>query len=145
MPNPEIVHPTPEDGIDDHLANRVADVLPGDFPELGKKCLPLLLPGQASSVAGRSFSHECDAKMYHLKTASLCDLRYRFKKVEHHLRQGEEVQITERRHVIAVLVGEQTPVPPDLPDFMGRMRAIYGTKKLKVSGADLVSEDRSRY
>jgi antitoxin (DNA-binding transcriptional repressor) of toxin-antitoxin stability system len=80
-----------------------------------------------------------------LKTASLRDLRYSFKKVEYLLRQGEEVQIAKRRHVNARLVPEQTPVSPELPDFMGRMRAIYGTKKLKVSGADLVSEDRSRY
>jgi antitoxin (DNA-binding transcriptional repressor) of toxin-antitoxin stability system len=91
------------------------------------------------------FYHECDAKMYHMKTASLRDLRYSFKKVEHLLRQGEEVQITKRRHVIARLVPEQSPVSPELPDFMGRMRAIYGIKKLKVSGADLVSKDRSRY
>jgi hypothetical protein len=80
-----------------------------------------------------------------LKTASLRDLRYGFKKVEHLLRQDEEVQITKRRHVIARPAPEQTPVPPELPDFMGQMRAIYGTKELKVSGADLVSEDRSRY
>jgi antitoxin (DNA-binding transcriptional repressor) of toxin-antitoxin stability system len=99
----------------------------------------------ADRVAGRSFNHECDTKMYHMKTASLRDLRYSFKKVEYLLRQGEEVQITKRRHVIARLVPEQTPVSPELPDVMGRMRAIYGTKKLKVSGADLVSEDRSRY
>ena len=83
--------------------------------------------------------------MYHMKTASLRDLRYSFKKVELLLRQGEEVQVTKRRHVIARLVPEQSPVPPELPDFMGRMRAIYGIKKLKVSGADLVSKDRSRY
>ena len=83
--------------------------------------------------------------MYHMKTASLRDLRYSFKKVELLLRQGEEVQITKRRHVIARLVPEQSPVPPELPDFMGRMRAIYGIEKLKVSGADLVSKDRSRY
>jgi antitoxin (DNA-binding transcriptional repressor) of toxin-antitoxin stability system len=101
--------------------------------------------GPASFVAGILFYQECDSKMYHMKTASLRDLRYSFKKVELLLRQGEEVQITKRRHVIARLVPEQSPVPPELPDFMGRMRAIYGIKKLKVSGADLVSKDRSRY
>ncbi len=87
----------------------------------------------------------CDARMYHMKTASLRDLRYSFKKIEHLLRQGEEVQITKRRHVIARLVPEQPSASPELPDFIGRMRAIYGTKKLKVSGADLISEDRNRY
>ena len=83
--------------------------------------------------------------MYHMKTASLRDLRYSFKKVEYLLRQGEEVQITKRRHVIARLVPERAQAPAELPDFMGRMRAIYGGKKLKVSGADLIREDRNRY
>ena len=83
--------------------------------------------------------------MCHMKTASVRDLRYSFKKVEQLLRQGEEVQITKRRHVIARLVPEQTQASPEMPDFMGRLRAIYGTKKLKVSGAELISEDRTRY
>jgi hypothetical protein len=53
MPDPQIVHPTSEDGIDDldRLAHRVADVLQEDFPELGKKCHPILLPQPASSLA----------------------------------------------------------------------------------------------
>lgn len=83
--------------------------------------------------------------MYHMKTASLRDLRYSFDKIEHLLRQGEEVQITRRRHVIARLVPEQAETLSELPDFMERLRAIYGAKKLKVSGAELVSEDRTRY
>jgi hypothetical protein len=32
-----------------------------------------------------------------------------------------------------------------MPDFMARLRAIYGNKSLKVSGAKLVAEDRSRH
>src|SRR5215472_2738008 len=47
IPNPEIVHPPPQDGIDylNHYSHWLADMSPEDFPELGKKCLPLLLPG----------------------------------------------------------------------------------------------------
>ena len=41
--------------------------------------------------------------MYHMKTASVRDLRYDFKKVERMLREGDEVQITKRRAVIARL------------------------------------------
>jgi len=93
----------------------------------------------------RTSTNNCDAKMYHMKTASLRDLRYSFKKVENLLRQGEEVQITKRRQVIARLVPEQSQTSQELPDFKGRLRAIYGTKKLKVSGADLIREDRARY
>jgi hypothetical protein len=34
----------------------------------------------------------CDAEMYHMKKASVRDLRYGFKKIERLLDQGEEVR-----------------------------------------------------
>ena len=80
-----------------------------------------------------------------MKTASVRDLRYSFKKIERLLRQGEEIQITKRRRVIARLVPESVPSTPELPDFLGRMRAIYGDKVFEVSGAQLIAEDRDRY
>jgi len=83
--------------------------------------------------------------MYHMKTASVRDLRYSFKKIERLLRQGEEIQITKRRRVIARLVPESVPSTPELPDFLGRIRAIYGNKVFEVSGAQLIAEDRDRY
>lgn len=82
--------------------------------------------------------------MYHMKTVSVRDLRYDFKKVERLLSQGAEIEVTKRRKVIARL----TPVPgerPPLPDFLARMRANYGDKVQPVSGAELVSWDRDRY
>jgi antitoxin (DNA-binding transcriptional repressor) of toxin-antitoxin stability system len=83
--------------------------------------------------------------MYHMRKASVRDLRYAFKKVERLLHQGEEVQITKRRRVIARLVPESAPLAVETPDFLGRLRSIYGDKMLAVSGAELVSEDRNRY
>ena len=83
--------------------------------------------------------------MYHMTKASVRDLRYGFKKIERLLRQGEEIQITKRRRVIARLIPENTQSPSELPDFRARVRSIYGDKVLAVSGADLVSEDRNRY
>jgi hypothetical protein len=32
-----------------------------------------------------------------------------------------------------------------MPDFLERLRTIYGDKMLKVSGAQLIAQDRSRY
>lgn len=79
-----------------------------------------------------------------MRSVSVRDLRYDFKNVELILRDGEEVQITKRRKVIARLVPE--PIrPPALPDFMGRMRSIYGDDLLQVTGAEIVREDRDRY
>jgi antitoxin (DNA-binding transcriptional repressor) of toxin-antitoxin stability system len=83
--------------------------------------------------------------MYHMRKASVRDLRYAFKKIERLLHQGEEIQITKRRRVIARLVPESDQPAAEIPDFLGRLRAIYGEKVLAVSGAALVAKDRSRY
>jgi len=79
--------------------------------------------------------------MYHMKKASVRDLRYDFAKVERALRAGEEIQITKRRRVIARLVPERAT--PNLPDFAGRLRAIYGGAKLAVTGAELIGKERN--
>lgn len=83
--------------------------------------------------------------MYHMTTASVRDLRYDFKKIERLLRQGEEVQITNRRRVIARLIPERAEPTAEFPDFLGRLRATYGDRILPVTGADLIAQDRSRY
>jgi len=83
--------------------------------------------------------------MYHMTKASVRDLRYEFKKIERLLLQGEEIQITKRRRVIARLVPESAEVMKRMPDFEARIRRIYGDKVLAVSGADLISWDRNRY
>ena len=83
--------------------------------------------------------------MYHMKKASIRDLRYEFKKIERLLLQGEEVQITKRKKVIARLTPESAQPRAEMPDFLGRMRAIYGEKKMPTTGADLMAEDRNRY
>ena len=82
--------------------------------------------------------------MYHMRTVSVRDLRYDFKSVERILREGEEIQITKRRRVIARLAPEPAPAPV-LPDFMKDLRAIYGETPLPVSGAETVRSDRDRY
>lgn len=87
----------------------------------------------------------CDGIMYHMKKASIRDLRYEFKKIERLLLQGEEVQITKRRRVIARLTPESAQPRAEMPDFLGRLREIYGDKVLRISGADVIAKDRSRY
>jgi antitoxin (DNA-binding transcriptional repressor) of toxin-antitoxin stability system len=76
-----------------------------------------------------------------MKTVSVRDLRYDFPKVEEMLRSGEEIQITKRKRPIARLTPEPIERPP-LPDFLGQMREIFGDKVLKVTGAQIISEDR---
>ncbi|HXW90758.1 MAG TPA: hypothetical protein VEK33_09445 [Terriglobales bacterium] len=80
-----------------------------------------------------------------MRRASIRDLRYGFKKIERLLHQGEEIQITKRRRVIARLVPENTESGAQMPDFLRRLEAIYGDELLAFSGAKLIAQDRSRY
>ncbi|HEY6764052.1 MAG TPA: hypothetical protein VI386_04720 [Candidatus Sulfotelmatobacter sp.] len=77
-----------------------------------------------------------------MKTASVRDLRYRFSEVEAQLRDGEPIAITKRKRVIARLVPERS-VRRKPPDFMAMLKRIYGNKKTKVTGAELVAMQRS--
>jgi len=83
--------------------------------------------------------------MYHMRTATVRDLRYNFRRVERLLAEGEPIQITKRKRVVAKLMPPDPPAtPPKIPDFLGRMKRIYGNKVLKVSGAELIRWDRDR-
>ncbi len=82
----------------------------------------------------------CDARMYHMKKATVRDLRYDFPKIERALRAGQEIQITKRNRVIARLVPE--PSTPQLPDFLGRLQRIYGDRIVEPSSAALIAWDR---
>jgi antitoxin (DNA-binding transcriptional repressor) of toxin-antitoxin stability system len=80
--------------------------------------------------------------MYHMRKASVRDLRYRFHKVEDMLRAGQEVEITKRRRAIARLVPIRKRKKKKLPDFYGRMRKILGKRRMAVSNAELLAWDR---
>jgi antitoxin (DNA-binding transcriptional repressor) of toxin-antitoxin stability system len=82
--------------------------------------------------------------MYHMKRASVRDLRYDFPKVEKLLAQGESIEITKRNQVIGTLTPVSAPKKIVLPDFRARIKKIYGDKVLNVSGAEVVRWDRDR-
>ena len=82
--------------------------------------------------------------MYHMRKATVRDLRYRFREVEDLLREGAEVQITKRKRVIARLLPVPPAAPPSWPDFLARLKKIY-PKPMKRSGAELIARERDRY
>ncbi len=86
----------------------------------------------------------CDAIMHHMKNASVRDLRYRFSKIEGMLREGEEIEITKRKQAIARLVPLPSKESAKRPNFLERLHSIYGKKRLKISGAELIARDRGR-
>jgi len=82
--------------------------------------------------------------MYHMKRASVRDLRYDFPKVERMLAEGEPIEITKRNQVIGTLSPANSSRKIEFPDFRARLKKIYGDKVLKVTGAELVRWDRDR-
>jgi antitoxin (DNA-binding transcriptional repressor) of toxin-antitoxin stability system len=83
--------------------------------------------------------------MYHMRKATVRDLRYDFKKVERLIHEGEEIAITKRQRVIARLVPEANLRAAAMPDFLARLKSIYGDKVLAVSGTELIAKDRDRF
>lgn len=83
--------------------------------------------------------------MCHMNKASVRDLRYRFSVVENLLREGQEIQITKRKRVIARLLPPEPTVPVQMPDFLARLKKIYGKKRMKVSGAKQLAAERERF
>lgn len=77
-----------------------------------------------------------------MRTATVRDLRYRFPEIENLLQEGQEIQITKRKRVIARLVPERQTAAPRLPDFLGMLKEVYGEKKLKVTGAERIRAER---
>jgi antitoxin (DNA-binding transcriptional repressor) of toxin-antitoxin stability system len=82
--------------------------------------------------------------MHHMKRASVRDLRYHFPQIERLLREGQELEVTKRSRVIAHLVPARDAGTPRRPDFLARLKAIYGDHTLKVSAAELLREERER-
>jgi antitoxin (DNA-binding transcriptional repressor) of toxin-antitoxin stability system len=80
--------------------------------------------------------------MYHMKRATVRDLRYNFRKIEELLRDGTEIQITKRKRVVARLMPPAEEKTFKKPDFEARIRKIFGKKKLKVTGAEIVGWGR---
>jgi antitoxin (DNA-binding transcriptional repressor) of toxin-antitoxin stability system len=76
-----------------------------------------------------------------MKKATVQDLRYHFQEIEAHLNKGEEIELYKRRKMI----GRLLPVRPKeeaYPDFSLLRRRIFGTRKARKTGTDLVSEER---
>jgi antitoxin (DNA-binding transcriptional repressor) of toxin-antitoxin stability system len=79
-----------------------------------------------------------------MRKATVRDLRYRFHEIEARLNKGEEIELYKRHRMI----GRLLPVRPQTdayPDFSGLRRRIFGTRKIRNTGSDLVSEERGAY
>jgi len=82
--------------------------------------------------------------MYHMTTATVRDLRYRFAEIESRLQKGESIEIRKRKRVIARLL-PMGPKTGTYPDFAARRKRIFGDKIVSRTGAELLASDRDRY
>ena len=79
-----------------------------------------------------------------MKRTTVRDLRYHFREIEARLSKGEEIELYKRQKMI----GRLLPVRPKAeayPDFPALRRRIFGAKRTRKTGTDLVSEQRGLY
>lgn len=76
---------------------------------------------------------------------SITDMKYDFKPIEAQLKKGGVVHITRRGRTVAQLVPADLPPAKGMPDFAGRLKRLYGDKKLTISTAELLAADRDRF
>ena len=82
--------------------------------------------------------------MYHMKTATVRDLRYNFPQVEAWLSGGEEIELTKRGRVVGRIVPNPVKVRKlKMPDFAARAKAVCGGRKIDT--ASLLDYNKGRY
>jgi antitoxin (DNA-binding transcriptional repressor) of toxin-antitoxin stability system len=79
-----------------------------------------------------------------MKRATVRDLRYRFREIEARLSKGEEIELYKRNKPIGRLIPIQ-PKPGAYPDFAAIAQKIFGKKKTRITGTQIVSEQREPY
>lgn len=83
--------------------------------------------------------------MHHIMAkATVRQLRYNFRAIEARLNRGEEIELYKRKKMIGRLV-PATPQGEAYPDFEAIRRRIFGKKKMKITGTEIVSEGRGDY
>ena len=83
-----------------------------------------------------------------MKTASVRDLRHHFGIILMWIKEGQEVEITMRRRVVARLVPERQVknAAVKMPHFASRLKKIHGRRTLSIAASRAVlAENKGRY
>jgi antitoxin (DNA-binding transcriptional repressor) of toxin-antitoxin stability system len=82
--------------------------------------------------------------MYHMKTATVRDLRYSFADVSQWINEGEVVQITRRGRAFAILAPakQKTSRPVAWPDFEARRGRLFPKSPDGNLLSEIISEGR---
>ena len=78
-----------------------------------------------------------------MKTASIRELKHETTTVLEWVKAGERVEIQKRGKPVAILSRpEDKPASAKRPDFMARLKSIYGARVLAVTATDLLAGER---
>jgi antitoxin (DNA-binding transcriptional repressor) of toxin-antitoxin stability system len=82
-----------------------------------------------------------------MKTATVRQIRNKFPAVLRLVQNGETIAITSRRKIVAALTPPPKTVPPKRawPGIEDRIKRLLAQPMLKVSGAQILAEDRDRF
>jgi len=78
----------------------------------------------------------------HMKTTTIRELRHDTTTVLAWVARGESVEVQRRGEPVAVLSPRKPSARVARPDFLARLRAIYGDKVLPSTATDLIAESR---
>jgi antitoxin (DNA-binding transcriptional repressor) of toxin-antitoxin stability system len=77
-----------------------------------------------------------------MKTTTIRELKHDTTTVLSWVAGGESVEVRRRGAPVAVLSPAKRKARVVRPDFAGRLKATYGTKRTPTTGTDLVAEAR---
>ena len=83
-----------------------------------------------------------------MKTASVRELRQNFGSLLTWIKEGQEIQITMHRKVVARLIPDRTEPRKRgrMPDFAARLRKIHGNKEISAENAQaILDENKGRH
>jgi antitoxin (DNA-binding transcriptional repressor) of toxin-antitoxin stability system len=84
----------------------------------------------------------CHVKVPHVKTTTIRELKHATSTVLRWVAAGETVEVRRRNHPVAVLSPPKRAGRIAKPDFVARLRRVYGTTVLPVTGTAIISESR---
>jgi antitoxin (DNA-binding transcriptional repressor) of toxin-antitoxin stability system len=92
--------------------------------------------------AGALTSPMCHVMVAHMKTSTIRELKHSTSTVLGWVATGETVEVRRRNQLVAVLSPPKRAGRIAKPDFVARLRKVYGSAVLPVTGTALVSESR---
>ena len=84
----------------------------------------------------------CHLSVAHMKTTTIRELKHATSTVLGWVAAGETVEVRRRNHPVAILSPPKRASRIAKPDFAERLRSVYGSAVLPVTGSAIISESR---